>query len=161
MRSPGRAPAAAARTRPRGGGRRCQAPAPGGSSLPPPREAWLGVSPAYGPRLSCFTAPAPGHTPGLQQPLPPESGGSGPWPRPRPRPWPRPAARSGSRRGGLRVARGAWGGAGQPRLRRARRGDCPGRRSAAGTLRRSNPGAGAAAAARGAQPSRPWRYRCR
>lgn len=41
LRSPGTAPAAAARTRPRFGGRRCQALVPGGLSLPSPLEARL------------------------------------------------------------------------------------------------------------------------
>ena len=89
LRSPGTAPAAAARTRPRFGGRRCQALVPGGLSLPSPLDARLRVPPTARPSLGFFRSPP--------RPLPepkssrlsclkePEQSAHLPHPRPRPR----------------------------------------------------------------------------
>lgn len=146
MRSPGRAPEAAARTRPRCGGRRCQAPTPGGiSPPPPPREAGLGVPPTYPPSLSCFTAPAPGHAPQLQPLFSSRV-------RRRRALAPPPAPPRGLKRLGLGPPPSRSRGVGRCWASAAEASSTPGlsreaQRSAAGALSRSNPGAGAAAAA--------------
>lgn len=70
MRSPGRAPAAAARTRPRSGGRRCQAPAPRGN-FPPAPSGGVARSPAHlppEPELLYRPRPRP-HPPGFGLPV--------------------------------------------------------------------------------------------
>uniref|UniRef100_A0A8C0PSU8 Chloride intracellular channel protein n=16 Tax=Boreoeutheria TaxID=1437010 RepID=A0A8C0PSU8_CANLF len=119
MRSPGRAPAAAAaRTRPRRGGRRCQAPAPG--EFPPaPREAWPGAPPTR----------VRGHAPGLRTPRflrGPETPGLGPAPGRGPAP---EAPPRGLKRLGLGRPRSRARGVGRcwaAEPGRARRRDCPG-----------------------------------
>lgn len=67
LRSPGTAPAAAARTRPRFGGRRCQALVPGGLSLPSPLEARLKSSAHRPPKPWHLSVPTKATPPSLGQ----------------------------------------------------------------------------------------------
>lgn len=183
MRSPGAQPATAARTRPRGGGRRCQALAPGefpsrplGRRGPEPRP------PPAGARASCrpvkatpqararplgrpsgpSSAPARGHAPWAPAVLFARERQRRPAPSEAPPPGPRPCPAPRLEAAGAAAAwesRGAWVGAEHPRGGELDAGTVQG-----GAARR-NPQpeqpAATAAAVRGAPPSRPWRCRCR